>query len=89
MPSIPYVLEPAGHGWRLAARGFIWYFESRLKAIAFALATARDFARATGQATSVRLLEDGDLRELREFTGHGHPTLRSITSLAMWRAGWR
>ena len=87
MSNIPYILEPAGHGWRLAARGFIWYFESRLKAIAFALASARDFARATGQATSVRMLgPDGDLRELRGYNG---TAMRSIPSLAMWRAGWR
>ena len=87
MASIPYTLEPAGHGWRLVARGFIWYFESRLKAIAFALATARDFASATGQATVVRLREvDGDIRELRGFSGQSRP---STPSIALLLAGWR
>jgi hypothetical protein len=67
---IPYTLVPAGNGWRLGARGFTWYFESRQKAIAFALGTARDFAQATGQATSVRVqADDGTLRELRSFSG--------------------
>ena len=51
MPRIHYTLVPAGDGWRLGARGFTWYFESRQKALAFSLATARDFAQATGQAT--------------------------------------
>jgi hypothetical protein len=70
MPCIPYTLEPAGDGWRLGARGFTWYFESRQKAIAFALATARDYTQATGQATSVRLQgDDGGMRELRSFDG--------------------
>ena len=87
MTCIPYTLEPAGHGWRLVARGFIWYFESRLKAIAFALATARDFARATGHATSVRVHEaSGDVRELRKFSGEAP---RSTPSLTMVLAGWR
>jgi hypothetical protein len=67
---IPYHLAPAGNGWRLGARGFTWYFESRSKAVAFALATARDFAQATGQATSVRVeADDGSVRELRSFSG--------------------
>jgi hypothetical protein len=70
MPCIPYTLVPAGDGWRLGARGFSWYFESRQKAIAFALATARDYTQATGQATSVRLQgDDGGMRELRSFDG--------------------
>jgi len=70
MACIPYTLVPAGDGWRLGARGFTWYFESRQKAIAFALATARDYAQATGQATSVRMQgDDGGIRELRGFDG--------------------
>jgi hypothetical protein len=73
MTCIPYTLEPAGEGWRLGARGFTWYFDSRQKAIAFALATARDFTRATGQATSVRLQDvAGGIRELRGFDGQPH-----------------
>ena len=68
MSCIPYTLTPAGDGWKLGARGFTWYFESREKAISFALATARDFAQATGQATSVRVQgDDGGIRELRGF----------------------
>ena len=71
MPCIPYTLVPAGDGWRLGARGFTWYFDSRQKAVAFALATARDFAQATGQETSVRVQgDDGAMRELRAFSGH-------------------
>jgi hypothetical protein len=70
MSCIPYVLEPSGNGWRLGARGFTWYFESRQKAIAFALSTARDFTDATGQPTSVRVAaDDGTIRELRAFGG--------------------
>jgi hypothetical protein len=68
MPFIPYTLVPTGDGWCLSARGFTWYFASRQKAVAFALTTARDFAQATGQATSVRVQgEDGAMRELRGF----------------------
>jgi hypothetical protein len=70
MTCIPYTLEPMGSGWRLGARGFTWYFDSRQKAIAFALATAHDFTQATGQPTSVRLHDgDGGVRELRGFDG--------------------
>jgi hypothetical protein len=87
VPCIPYTLVPAGNGWRLAARGFTWYFESRQKALAFALATARDFAQATGQPTSVRVqADDGSIRELRGFGGQP----RVIDPLlSMLRAGWR
>jgi hypothetical protein len=87
MPCIPYTLVPAGDGWRLGARGFTWYFESRQKAVAFALATARDFAQATGQDTSVRLQgDDGDIRELRAFNGQP----RAVDPLlAMLRGAWQ
>jgi hypothetical protein len=87
MSSIPYTLTSSGSGWQVGARGFTWYFESRQKAIAFALATARDFTVATGQATSVRVqAEDGGIRELREFTN----TPRMVDPLlAVLRAGWR
>ena len=86
MSSIPYTLVPVGNGWRLTARGFFWYFESRSKAVAFALATARDFAVATGQPTSVRVqADDGGMRELRTFTGHA----RLVDPLvSMIRAHW-
>jgi hypothetical protein len=87
VPCIPYTLVPAGDGWRLGARGFTWYFESRQKALAFALSTARDFALATGQATSVRLQgDDGAIRELRGFSGQA--PMRVIDPLlSMFRAG--
>jgi hypothetical protein len=86
MACIPYTLEPAGDGWRLGARGFTWYFESRQKAIAFALATARDYAEATGQATSVRMQgDDGDIRELRGFEGRA----RDLNPLLALFAGAR
>ena len=87
MPCIPYTLVPAGDGWRLGARGFTWYFESRQKAIAFALHTARDFALATGQNTSVRVqTDDGMIRELREFSGHAPPR---DPLLALFGTAWR
>jgi hypothetical protein len=87
MPCIPYTLVPAGNGWRLGARGFTWYFESRQKAVAFALATARDFAQATGQDTSVRVQgDDGDIRELRTFSGHARTR---DPLLALFGAAWR
>jgi hypothetical protein len=83
---IPYFLEPVGSGWKLVARGFMWHFESREKAIAFALATARDFAEATGQATSVRVqAEDGGVRQLRDFSGQPH-ALDPL--LEMFRTAW-
>jgi hypothetical protein len=86
MPCIPYVLVPAGDGWRLEARGFTWYFDARQKAIAFALATARDYADATGQATSVRVqADDGGIRELRGFNGQPR---RIDPLLAMLRTSW-
>jgi len=87
MSSIPYTLTTSDDGWQVHARGFTWYFESRQKAIAFALATARDFTMATGQATSVRLQgDDGGMRELREF----NTTPRLVDPLlAMLRANWR
>ena len=82
MSCIPYVLEPSGNGWRLGARGFTWYFESRQKAIAFALSTARDFTDATGQATSVRVAaDDGTVRELRAFGGMVPATDRLLALL--------
>ncbi|MGH8030536.1 MAG: hypothetical protein ACREO3_11455 [Arenimonas sp.] len=87
MPCIPYTLVPAGNGWKLGARGFAWVFESRQKAVAFALATARDFAQATGQDTSVRVQgDDGDIRELRAFTGR---VPKADPLPGMLRAGWR
>jgi hypothetical protein len=82
---IPYTLLPSGAGWKLHARDFTWYFESRDKAISFALATARDFAEATGQATAVRMQdEDGGISELREFGGlsrHTDPFLRVLRAI--------
>ena len=87
MTSIPYTLVASGNGWQVVARGFTWHFESRQKAIAFALATARDFAQATGQLTSVRLQgEDGGIRQLREFGPHPRVV---DPLLAVLRAGWR
>ena len=87
MPCIPYTLVPSGNGWRLGARGFTWYFESRQKAVAFALATARDFAQATGQATSVRVQgDDGAMRELRAFSGQPRVV---DPLLALFEASWR
>ena len=86
MACIPYTLVPMGDGWRLEARGFNWYFESRKKAVAFALATASDYARATSQATSVRVQsDDGVTRELRGFTGHAR-VIDPI--LALLRGQW-
>jgi hypothetical protein len=76
---------PSGAGWKLGARGFTWYFESRDKAISFALATARDFAEASGQPTAVRMqAEDGDIRELRVFGGlprHTDPFLKVLRAI--------
>ena len=70
MTCIPYTIMPSGPGWKLCARGFTWHFESREKAISFALSTASDFAEATHQPTAVRMqAEDGGIRELREFGG--------------------
>jgi hypothetical protein len=87
MSCIPYTLVPAGDGWRLGARGFIWYFESRHKAVAFALATARDFAQATGQATSVRVQgDDGEIREVRAFSGQ---VRMRDPLLALFGPSWR
>lgn len=87
MACIPYTLVPSGNGWRLEARGFYWYFESRQKAIAFALATASDYARATAQPTSVRVQsDDGVLREMRRFSGQA----RLVDPLlAVFRGGWQ
>ena len=87
MSSIPYTLTTSGDGWQVNARGFTWYFESRHKAIAFALATARDFTTATGQVTSVRMQgDDGGIRELREF--NTQPRLADPL-LTMLRVHWR
>ena len=86
MSCIPYTIKPAGNGWRLEARGFTWYFESRQKAVAFALATASDYALATAQATSVRVqADDGAIRELRRYSGQA----RLVDPiLSVLRAAW-
>ena len=86
MTCIPYTLAPAGNGWRLEARGFTWYFEARQKAIAFALATASDYARATAQPTSVRVqADDGSVRELRHYSGQARLVDPILTVV---RGGW-
>jgi hypothetical protein len=86
MTCIPYVLVPAGNGWRLEARGFIWYFESRQKAVAFALATAGDYAKATGQPTSVRVeADDGVVQELRRFSGQARRVDPILAALGVAR----
>jgi hypothetical protein len=82
---VPYSITPAGDGWRLGARGFTWYFDSRARAIAFALATARDYAQATGQATSVRVqADDGSVRELRGFGGQARMADPLLARLRAW-----
>src|SRR5688572_16575925 len=82
MAFIPYTLVPAGDGWCLSARGFTWHFSSRQKAVAFALTTAREFAQATGQATSVRVQgDDGGMRELRGFGGPVRPVVDPLLSV--------
>jgi hypothetical protein len=84
---IPYTLAPAGVGWSLRARGFTWHFSSLRKAIAFALATARDYAHATGQATSVRMQgDDGGVRELRTFTA---PARAPFVLKGWMKTAWR
>jgi hypothetical protein len=68
--AIPYHILPTADGWRVSARGFTWNFRTQSDAVAFALSTADDYTRATGQATSVRLQQpDGRFHELRAYDG--------------------
>jgi hypothetical protein len=70
LAAIVYYILPTGTGWRVSARGFTWNFRTREEGVEFALRTARDFAAATGRATSVRLQDgSGPLREVQAFAG--------------------
>ena len=83
MTAIPYHILPTADGWRVSARGFAWNFRTQPSAVAFALSTAGDYARATGHPTSVRLQQpDGSFRELRAYDGGLAPDVPWATALA-------
>jgi hypothetical protein len=68
--AIAYYILTTLDGWRVSARGFAWDFRTQAGAVTFALTMAADYARATGQATSVRLQQpDGSFHELRAYDG--------------------
>jgi hypothetical protein len=73
--KIAYDIVPAGAGWQVTSRGFVWLFADLDEATRFALDMAENYAFAAGRATSVRRPDGrGGLEELRSFAG--------ITSLA-------
>ena len=58
--------------WRVHSRGFAWDFSTGQHAVEFAHDMAEQFARASGQAASVRFQEaGGGFHELRAYEGAG------------------
>jgi hypothetical protein len=68
---VTYYIFPNGAGWRVHSRGFVWDFASGPQAVEFASDMAEQFARASGQATSVRFQDEGGgFHELRGYEGN-------------------
>jgi hypothetical protein len=66
--TVAYYIFPHGEGWRVHSRGFTWDFALGAQAVAFASDMAEQYARASGQPTSVRYRDDaGAFHELRAF----------------------
>jgi hypothetical protein len=69
---VTYYIFPNGAGWRVHSRGFVWDFTSGQQAVEFAGDMAEQFARASGQPTSVRFQDEGGgFHELRSYEGVG------------------
>lgn len=65
---VTYYIFPNGAGWRVHSRGFVWDFSSDSLAVEFASDMAEQFARASGQSTSVRVQDEGGgFHELRGY----------------------
>jgi hypothetical protein len=66
--AVTYYIFPHAGGWRVQSRGFEWDFAQGQEAVAFANDMAEQFARASGEPTSVRFRDDaGQFHELRAY----------------------